>query len=141
MRARMNPARGFCLGGQAVLDLARAKTASGLRGVVSFHGSLDHPSTMTPSSPSPSSPSPSVLLLHGDDDPFNPPEKLEECTRGLRAAGLPYEVHTYGGAKHAFTRPEKTKPEDLASGFGYQPRAAARSWDAAKKFLSELLLE
>ena len=128
---------GFCLGGQAVLDLARAKTASHLRGVVSFHGSLDHPSTLTsPSSPSSSA---SVLILHGDDDPFNPPEKVEECLSGLRGAGIQYEMTVYGGAKHAFTRPEKIKPEDLSMGFGYQARAAARSWDAARKFMSEVL--
>jgi dienelactone hydrolase len=133
---------GFCLGGQAMLDLARAQTASGLRGVVSFHGSLDHPSTLNsppPSSSSSSSSSASVLLLHGDDDPFNPPENLDECTRGLQAAGIEYEVHVYGGAKHAFTRPEKIKPEDIFSGFGYQPRAAARSWAAARNFLAEVL--
>lgn len=128
---------GFCLGGQAVLDLARAKTASGLRGVVSFHGSLDNPASL-PSSPS-SCPCASVLILHGDEDPFNPPEKLEECTRGLQAAGIEYEVHIYSGAKHAFTRPEKTKPEDLATGFGYQPRAATRSWHAARTFMAEVL--
>lgn len=129
---------GFCLGGQAVLDLARAKTASGLRGVVSFHGSLDNPSTL-PSPQSSSSSTASVLILHGDDDPFNPPEKLQECARGLKAAGIEYEVHVYGGAKHAFTRPEKTKPEDVESGFGYHPHAAARSWAAARTFMAEVL--
>jgi dienelactone hydrolase len=128
---------GFCLGGQAVLDLARAKTAPGLKGVVSFHGSLDNPSTL-PSPPSSSS-SASVLILHGDDDPFNPPERMAECTRGLTERGIEYEIHTFGGAKHAFTRPEKTKLEDYASGFGYQPRAAARSWAAARNFLAEVL--
>ena len=128
---------GFCLGGQAVLDLARAKTASQLRGVVSFHGSLDHPSTLT--LPSTTLPSASVLILHGDDDPFNPPEKVEECLRGLRAVGIEYEMTVYGGAKHAFTRPEKIKQEDFDTGFGYQPRAAGRSWATAREFISEVL--
>jgi len=96
---------GFCLGGQAVLDLARAKTARGLRGVVSFHGSLDNPTTLpSPASP-PLEPAVQALILHGNDDPFNPPERLAECMAGLDAAGIEFDVHVYSGAKHAFTRP------------------------------------
>ena len=77
---------------------------------------MDHPTTLPspPPSSSPSSPPPvAALILHGNDDPFVTPEKLAECTAGLDALGVAWDVHVYSRARHAFTRPEKNTPADL----------------------------
>lgn len=128
-------AMGFCLGGQAVLDLARAKRARRLRGVVSFHGSLDRPTTLVSPPTSDANPAAAALLLHGTADPFNPPERVEECLDGLRDSGIAHELVAFEGVAHGFTRPEKIKPEDTAAGFEYDEEAATRSWALAKEFL------
>lgn len=127
---------GFCLGGQAVLDLARANTAKELRGVVSFHGVLDHPSVFTKSD---EREPPNALILHGEDDPFTPDEKLKECLDGLTSLGVTWDLQIYSGAKHAFTRPEKVTDDDFNAGFQYDARSARRSWSACKTFIESLV--
>jgi len=126
---------GFCLGGQAVLDLARANTAKELRGVVSFHGVLDHPSVFTKSD---EREPPNALILHGEDDPFTPDEKLKECLDGLTSLGVTWDLHVYP-CKHAFTRPEKVTDDDFNAGFQYDARSARRSWSACKTFIESLV--
>ena len=127
---------GFCLGGQAVLDLARANTAKELRGVVSFHGVLDHPSIFTKSG---EGKPPNALILHGESDPFTDEHKLRECLDGLTSLGMTWDLHVYSGAKHAFTRPEKTTDEDFDSGFQYDARAASQSWSSCKTFIESVI--
>ena len=126
---------GFCLGGQAVLDLARAKSARQLRGVVSVHGSLDHPPSLASPSTSEDHPAATALLLHGTEDPFNPPERVRACVEGLRDAGVEHRLVEFEGAMHGFTRPEKVTPSDRDAGFGYDDAAARRSWEMIEAFL------
>jgi len=126
---------GFCLGGQAVLDLARAKSARHLRGVVSVHGSLDHPPSLASPSTSEDHPAATALLLHGTEDPFNPPERVRACVEGLRDAGVEHRLVEFEGAMHGFTRPEKVTPSDRDAGFGYDDAAARRSWEMIEAFL------
>ena len=67
------------------------------------HGSLDNPTTLpSPTSP-PLEPAVQALILHGNDDPMNPPERLAECMAGLGAAGIEFDVHVYSAG--AYTRP------------------------------------
>ena len=77
-----------------------------------------------------------VLLCHGDADPFTPPAALEACVAQLRAARAPWQLHTYGGAPHAFTNPAQAL--NGKAGFGYDRAAAESSWHAAKGFLADL---
>ena len=77
-----------------------------------------------------------VLLCHGDADPFTPPAALEACVAQLRAARAPWQLHTYGGAPHAFTNPAQAF--NGKAGFGYDRAAAESSWHAAKGFLADL---
>jgi dienelactone hydrolase len=134
---------GFCLGGMAVLDLARLQSAKRLAGVVSFHGSLDRPKVKasrtatdtTTDTTTEKRKNTSCLLFHGTSDPFNPPAQVEECLAGLDEQKLPYELIEFPGVLHGFTRPEKIKPEDAEAGFGYDERAATKSWEMTKAFL------
>ena len=126
---------GFCLGGMAVLDLARFRSAPRLRGVVSFHGSLDRPQMADPEGSGAEKGSTSCLLLHGAADPFSSPENVAACLSGLKDLGLPVRLVEFENVKHGFTRPEKTTPEDWDAGFAYDADAAAKSWAMTKTFL------
>ena len=126
---------GFCLGGMAVLDLARFRSAPRLRGVVSFHGSLDRPQIADPEGSGAEKGSTSCLLLHGAADPFSSPENVAACLSGLKDLGLPVRLAEFENVKHGFTRPEKTTPEDSDAGFAYDADAAAKSWAMTKTFL------
>ena len=126
---------GFCLGGMAVLDLARFRSAPRLRGVVSFHGSLDRPQIADPEGSGTEKGSTSCLLLHGAADPFSSPENVAACLSGLKELGLPVRLAEFENVKHGFTRPEKTTPEDSDAGFAYDADAAAKSWAMTKTFL------
>lgn len=125
---------GFCLGGMAVLDLARLQSAKRLAGIVSFHGSLDTPRI---DSDETNDMKTACLLFHGTGDPFNPPEQVSACLAGLDESELPYKIIEFQNVKHGFTRPEKTTPEDYKAGFGYDQEAAAKSWAMTKTFLEK----
>ena len=122
---------GYCFGGRSVLDLARGAPA-GLVGVVSMHGILD----AEPLAPGVERITAGVLLCHGDVDPFVPAERVAACVAQLReVASGGWQLHTYGGAPHAFTNPAQALNE--RDGFGYDATAAAEAWRAATAFLAE----
>ena len=124
---------GYCLGGKAVLDLARGARPEVL-GVVSFHGILDAPAlALKPMSAS-------VLACHGSADPFIPEDQFQAFLRDMADRDADVQILTFLGAKHAFTRPEKTTQEDDDAGFQYAPKAATRSWDAMKRFFIDDVL-
>jgi dienelactone hydrolase len=52
----------------------------------------------------------------------------------MTAAGVDWQVATYGGAKHAFTNPDANRPPVLL----YNANADARSWDAMERFWFEI---
>lgn len=123
-------AMGYCFGGMAVLDLARAG-GDDIKGVVTFHGSLDgntleHPKALTTK----------ILVLHGDDDPLVPPEQVEAFKAEMNAKQVDWQVHAYSQTVHAFTRAAANDP-----GFGavYNAAADRRSWQAMLNFFNEVL--
>jgi dienelactone hydrolase len=90
---------GFCLGGKAALDLARA--GEDLAGVVCCHGNL------SAAQPVPSARiGASILVCTGDDDPFVPPEQISDFREEMRRAGADWQVHIYGRVAHSFTNRE-----------------------------------
>ncbi len=121
---------GYCFGGLCVLDLARS-VPNGLRGVVSFHGLL-HPPSLGEQAPISSR----ILILHGWDDPLALPEHAAAIATELSAAGADWQLHAYGGTRHAFTNP---KASDAEHGLVYNETADRRSWVAMKNFLREAL--
>jgi dienelactone hydrolase len=121
-----DPARvaaiGYCFGGKCVLDLARS--GADVAGVVSFHGLYDAP-------PFPSAAiKAKVLVLHGWNDPLDPPETVLALSSELTEAGADWQIHSYGHTVHAFTNPAR---EGM-----YSPQADRRSWQAMRNFFEEI---
>jgi dienelactone hydrolase len=123
-------AMGYCFGGTAVLDLARAG-GDGVKAFVTFHGglegnSLDNPKTVDAK----------ILVLHGDDDPLVPPETVAAFKAEMNAKQVDWQLHAYSHTVHAFTRPAANDP---AFGAVYNAAADRRSWLAMLNFFAETL--
>ncbi len=88
---------GYCMGGQAVLEAARAGEDLAL--VASFHGIL---STDRPAS---APVSPRILISHGDADPLVPRSQVLDFWQEMDAVGANWHFHSYAGVKHGFTDP------------------------------------
>lgn len=116
---------GYCFGGTAALELARADQAEGIHGYVSFHGGL-----ATPEGQAWPEDTPPLLIAHGGADQAVPIGELAGLVEELEAAGLSYEARVYAGARHAFS---------VFDGDRYQQRADERSWAAFLDFLDEVL--
>ena len=89
---------GFCMGGQAVLELAR--DGADLAAVVSFHGLLD---TGAPAEPG--AVKARILVCHGDADPLVPRSQVIAFWEEMDRAGANWHFHSYAGVKHGFTNP------------------------------------
>jgi dienelactone hydrolase len=120
---------GYCFGGTTVLELARS--GAQLSGVVSFHGGLD-----TPTPEEAKNIRTRVLVLHGGDDPYVPPEQVQAFWDEMRKARVDYQLVAYGGAVHSFTNPEAGN--DPSKGAAYNETADRRSWQAMKVFFGEI---
>lgn len=133
--AHTNPEKiaaiGYCFGGAGVLELARAGTD--LKGVVSFHGSLDAALGMEAKEGNIPA---KVLVLHGAADPFSPAEQVMGLEKELTAAKADWQVVLYGGAVHSFTHLEAGN--DPSKGAAYNEAADKRSWTAMKDFFAEI---
>jgi dienelactone hydrolase len=131
--ANVNPAQtaaiGYCFGGMTVLELARS--GADLKGVVSFHGSLDSPSPEDGKNIKAS-----VLVLHGADDPFISAANMEAFQKELRDSDADWQLIIYSNANHGFTNPNNEKLG--MDGVGYNKSADKRSWKAMKVFFSEI---
>lgn len=117
---------GFCFGGGSVLELARAGVD--VSGVVAFHGNLDTPNPddakniLTP-----------VLVLHGADDPYVPPEQVHAFEDEMRNAAVDWQLVSYGGAVHSFTDPTADRPGEAE----YHPTVARRAFALMNLFFDE----
>lgn len=120
---------GYCFGGTAVLELARA--GKELSGVVSFHGGLS-----TPVPASAGGIRTKVLVLHGADDPSVPPADVQAFQDEMRKSGADWQMVAYGGAVHTFTNP--AAGNDPSRGSAYNEKAALRSWEHMKDFFAEI---
>jgi dienelactone hydrolase len=122
---------GFCFGGTMALELARG--GADLRAVVSFHGGL---ATVRPDDAA--NIKARVLICTGADDPSIPPEQRTAFEAEMRAGGVAWEMHVYGGTVHSFTNPEAGKlgrPEMAR----YDERADLHSWAAMTALFEETL--
>lgn len=114
---------GYCFGGAAVLEFARAGAA--MNGFVAFHGGL-----ATPEGQDYSQAKGAYLILHGTADTHITMEEFADLAVALEQAGLPHEMITYGGAPHAFTVFDSDR---------YRADADRRSWRSFLLFLEETL--
>lgn len=113
---------GFCFGGKCVLDLARS--GANVAGVASFHGLYDAP-------PFPNEDiEAKVLVLHGWEDPLDPPETVLALAKEMTEAKVDWQIHSYGHTVHGFTNPAR---ETM-----YNPVTDRRSWRSLIDFLEEL---
>jgi dienelactone hydrolase len=127
-----NAAIGYCFGGAVVLNMARM--GSDLAGVASFHGSL---STSKPATKG--GVKSKVLVCHGGDDQFIPPEVVDSFKAEMKTAGVDLRFHSYEGAKHGFTNPEvDAKAAQFNLPLKYDAKADAASWKELEGFLLEL---
>ncbi len=120
---------GFCFGGLCVLDLARSGVE--VLGVASLHGVLTPPENASGNKIRAK-----VIVFHGWDDPFAPPQDVVALGRELSEAGADWQVHAYGNTMHSFMAPAADKPE---AGIMYSEVAARRAWASLDSFLAETL--
>lgn len=120
---------GYCFGGGVALELARS--GADLKGVVSFHGTLD-----TPNPGDAKNIKGKVLVLHGADDPFVTAEQVTAFQEEMRKAKVDWQMVIYGGAVHSFTNPESGN--DPSKGVAYNAEADRRSWQAMRDFFDEI---
>ena len=120
---------GFCMGGAAVLELAR--DGAPLEAVVSFHGLLG---TDLPAEPG--KVAARILVCHGDADPMVPRSQVISFWEEMDAAGANWHFHSYSGVKHGFTNPN-SPPGNPA--VGYDASADRQSWAAMHELFNEVL--
>ena len=119
---------GFCMGGQAVLELARE--GAPLFAAVSFHGLLN---TELPAQPG--AVRARLLVCHGDADPMVPREQVLKFWQEMDAAGASWHFHAYSGVKHGFTNPYPASNPATA----YDASADRQSWAAMYSLFDEVL--
>ncbi|MCU1747910.1 dienelactone hydrolase family protein [Pseudomonas sp. 6D_7.1_Bac1] len=118
---------GFCFGGCCALELAR--TGAPLKAAVSFHGTLD-----TPNPADAKNIKGSVLVLHGASDPLVAKEQPPAFEAEMNAAGVDWQLLSYGGAVHSFTDPHANVPGMMM----YDAKTARRAFVSMHNLLEEV---
>jgi dienelactone hydrolase len=120
---------GFCMGGQAALELAR--DGAPLFAAVSFHGLLD---TGLPAEPGQITAR--ILVCHGDADPMVPRSQVLAFWEEMDAAQANWHFHAYSGVKHGFTNPATVSGNPAVA---YDASADRQSWAAMLELFDEVL--
>lgn len=121
---------GYCMGGQATLELARA--GEDLVLAASFHGLFETGRPATAETPIATR----ILVCHGDADPLVPRDQVIAFWEEMDAAGANWHFHSYAGARHGFTDP-KSGERGLPS-IAYDASADRQSWSALTSMLDEV---
>ncbi len=119
---------GFCMGGQAVLELAR--DGADLLAVASFHGLLD--TAQAAAAPI----RPRILVCHGDADTLVPRTQVLAFWEEMDAIGADWHFHSYSGVAHGFTNPAML---DGSANPAYDASADRQSWAAMLSLFDEVL--
>lgn len=123
---------GYCFGGGVVLHMARFGVA--LKGVASFHGSLQ---TQTPAVAG--KVKAKILVCNGADDNFITPEQIATFKKEMTDAKVNFQFNSYPGAKHSFTNPDA---DNYAKQFGmpiaYNADADKKSWEDMQAFFKKI---
>lgn len=98
---------------------------------MSFHGGLD--TTLPAESGKVKG---KILVLHGADDPFVPPNEVTNFEKEMKAAGCDWELVSYGNTVHSFTN--KAAGTDNSKGAAFNEQANTRSTVAMKTFFREV---
>ncbi len=119
---------GFCLGGFAVLEMAR--DGQDLAAVASFHGLLDTPL------PAIEPITPRILVCHGDADSLVPRSQVLGFWEEMDRVGADWHFHSYAGVEHGFTNPQML---DGSPSPAYDASADRQSWAAMLGLFDEVL--
>ena len=119
---------GFCLGGFAVLEMAR--DGQDLAAVASFHGILETPL------PAQETIAPRILVCHGDADSLVPRQQVLGFWEEMDRVGADWHFHSYAGVEHGFTSPRTL---DGAANPAYDASADRQSWAAMLGLFDEVL--
>jgi dienelactone hydrolase len=119
---------GFCMGGQAALELAR--DGAPLACAVSFHGLLN-----TDLAAEPGAIRSRILVCHGDADPMVPRSQVLAFWEEMDEAGADWHFHSYSGVRHGFTNPY---PVHGNPAVGYDASADRQSWAAMLSLFDEV---
>ncbi|HTN15685.1 MAG TPA: dienelactone hydrolase family protein [Sphingomonadaceae bacterium] len=119
---------GFCMGGGAVLELAR--DGAPLAAVVSFHGLLG-----TELVAEPGTVRARILVCHGDADPMVPRSQVMQFWEEMDAAGANWHFHSYAGVRHGFTNPYPVQGNPAVA---YDASADRQSWAAMHSLFDEI---
>lgn len=120
---------GYCMGGQAALELARTGADLALAG--SFHGLLET------ARPAERPIKPRLLICHGDADPMVPREHVQRFWAEMDAVGARWHFHAYSGTKHGFTDPG-SDARGLPA-IAYDASADRQSWAALMAMFDEVV--
>lgn len=118
---------GYCMGGQAALELAR--DGADVLLAASFHGLLD---TAKPAT----SIRPRILVCHGDADPMASREQVLAFWQEMDGAGANWHFHSYAKVKHGFTDPG-SDARGMAA-IAYDASADRQSWTALMALMDEV---
>jgi len=120
---------GYCMGGAAVLELARA--GHDLAVVVSYHGILE---TQLPAAPG--TIKARILVCHGDADPLVDRAQVLRFWEEMDAAEGNWHFHSYAHVKHGFIEPEAaSRGKDFLA---YNRSADRQSWAATLALFDEV---
>ncbi len=119
---------GYCFGGTLSLELARS--GADVQAVVGFHSGL---STSRPEDAAHIKGR--VLACIGADDPIVPPDQRLAFEEEMRAGGVDWQLHIYGGAVHSFTNPDA---DGSSPALKYDRRADQRSWRSMLELFGEV---
>lgn len=133
-RREVDPGRiaaiGFCFGGTMAFELARG--GADIRAAVGFHSGL---TTAAPQDAK--NVKGKILAMIGAEDPGITPEQRLAFEEEMRAGGVDWQLHVYGGVVHSFTDPEADSRGDPAR-FRYDAVADARSWASMLALFDEV---
>lgn len=119
---------GYCYGGTAALELARA--GADLKAVVGFHSGLD---TARPQDAS--AIKGKVLVQIGADDPVIPAEQRIAFEQEMTAGDVDWRMVVYGKTAHSFTNPEIDAYG--LPGFAYHADSDRRAWAVMRDLFAE----
>jgi dienelactone hydrolase len=118
---------GFCLGGMAVLELAR--DGADLALVASFHGLLATPLPATAPI------RPRILVCHGDADSLVPRSDVTAFWAEMDGVAADWQFMSFAHVEHGFTNP--LTPARTANP-AYDPRADRQSWTALTGLIDDV---
>ena len=132
-----NPAKvaaiGYCFGGGMLLNAA--KMGLDIRGVVSFHGSLNGVSAGDTKVKA------RILVCHGEADQFVTKEDITNFKHNLDSLKIPYQFISYTNATHAFTNTDATATgQKFNMPIEYNASADKKSWNDMQLFLKKLFI-